>query len=119
MDAVPKRDSSTPGTVQVTLQNANNADAPSIFKGTFVDETVTITTDMTMMAAVLTALQKNDFTWKGTGGSVEGDGMDISYIAAISKEVEEAGTRTTYTLQAFDGGSESGWMGTLNDWFTN
>ncbi len=41
---------------------------------------------MTMMAAVLTALQKNDFTWKGTGGSVEGDGMDISYIAAIPKK---------------------------------
>lgn len=119
MDAVPKRDSSTPGTVHVTIQNTTYDDAPSIFKGTFVDETVTITTDMTMMAAVLTALQKNDFTWKGTGGSVEGDGMDISYIAAISKEVEEAGTSTTYTLKAFDGGSESGWMGTLNDWFTN
>ena len=119
MDAVPKRDSSTPGTVHVTIQNTTYDDAPSIFKGTFVDETVTITTDMTMMTAVLTALQKNDFTWKGTGGSVEGDGMDISYIAAISKEVEEAGTSTTYTLKAFDGGSESGWMGTLNDWFTN
>lgn len=51
-----------------------------------------------MMSCVVEALDEHG--WKQTGAS-------SNYITSING------------LSAFDGGSQSGWMGTLNDWFNN
>ena len=66
----------------------------------------------TMMTVLLRALTEANCTWLGTGGN--GDGtydFDISYLSTI--------TDGDYSLAEFTGGQQSGWMGTLNDWFTN
>ena len=65
----------------------------------------------TMMTVILRALKENGYSWTGTGG----DDYTLTYLSSISKT--ENGK--TYKLGEFDGGQESGWMGTLNDWFTN
>lgn len=66
--------------------------------GTLVDEWVNIDSNSTMMSAVLTALDNHGYTQTGA---------EFNYITEINN------------LKAYDGGSMSGWMGTLNDWFTN
>ena len=65
----------------------------------------------TMMTVILRALKENGYSWTGTGG----DDYTLTYLSSISKT--ENGK--TYKLGEFDGGQQSGWMGTLNDWFTN
>ena len=66
----------------------------------------------TMMTVLLRALTEKKCTWLGTGGN--GDekyDFDITYLSTI--------TDSDYSLAEFTGGQQSGWMGTLNDWFTN
>ena len=65
----------------------------------------------TMMTVILRALKENGYSWTGTGG----DDYTLTYLSSISKT--ENGK--TYKLGEFDSGQQSGWMGTLNDWFTN
>lgn len=66
----------------------------------------------TMMTVLLRALTEANCTWLGTGGNGDGTyGFDISYLSTI--------TDGDYSLAEFTGGQQSGWMGTLNDWFTN
>ena len=66
----------------------------------------------TMMTVLLRALTEASCTWLGTGGN--GDekyDFDITYLSTI--------TDGDHSLAEFTGGQQSGWMGTLNDWFTN
>ena len=67
-----------------------------------VDDEVALTADSTMMSCIVTALKDN---------GCEQDGADSNYISSI--------TVGDQPLGQFDGGPQSGWMGTLNDWFTN
>ena len=64
--------------------------------GTLVDTWVKLTEDSTAMSCVTEALDAKGYTHTGT-----------TYISEING------------LSELDGGSASGWMGTLNDWFTN
>ena len=64
--------------------------------GTLVDTWVKLTEDSTAMNCVTEALDAKGYTHTGT-----------TYISEING------------LSELDGGSASGWMGTLNDWFTN
>ena len=64
--------------------------------GTLVDTWVKLTEDSTMMGCVFEALDAKGYTHTGT-----------TYISEING------------LSEFGGGGQSGWMGTLNDWFTN
>ena len=64
--------------------------------GTLVDTWVKLTGDSTMMGCVFEALDAKGYTHTGT-----------TYISEING------------LSEIDGGNQSGWMGTLNDWFTN
>lgn len=64
--------------------------------GTLVDTWVKLTEDSTAMSCVTEALDAKGYTHTGT-----------TYISEING------------LSEIDGGSASGWMGTLNDWFTN
>ncbi|WP_312287422.1 DUF4430 domain-containing protein [Terrisporobacter sp.] len=66
--------------------------------GTLVDDWVKIEDNMTMMDAIVKALDKVKATQTGA---------ENNYISEING------------LEAFDGGSSSGWMGTKNDWFVN
>ena len=65
-------------------------------------EEVALTADSTMMSCIVAALKENGYTQAGA---------DSNYISSIT-----VGDRP---LGQFDGGQQSGWMGTLNDWFTN
>ena len=67
-----------------------------------VDDEVALTADSTMMSCIVAALEEN---------GCKQAGADSNYISSI--------TAGDQTLGQFDGGPQSGWMGTLNDWFTN
>ena len=71
----------------------------------------------TVMTVILRALHEEGYTWNGSTGNDKNKGEDygITYLSSVSKT--ENGK--TYSLGEFDGGGQSGWMGTLNDWFTN
>ena len=97
------------GSVRVTI--TNDTWSKSAMRGTFISETIPLNDGTTMMSAVLDALERNQYTWEGTGGT-SATGKDITYIASIINPKNEY-------LGEFTGGPESGWMGTLNDWFTN
>ena len=62
------------------------------------------------MTVILRALADDGYEWTGTGGSKFG----ISYLSGIAQK-----GRPDIKLAEFDGGNESGWMGTLNGFFVN
>lgn len=68
------------------------------WEGTLVDTWVDLEYESTMMTCIVAALDK--FGYKQIGA-------ENNYISSING------------LAAFDGNAKSGWMGTLNDWFTN
>ena len=92
------------GTVYVTIENTTFTHdlwptGKTYWEGTPINHfEVNLTAASTMMTCVVDAL--NEHGWSQTGAS-------SNYISSING------------LSAFDGGSQSGWMGTLNDWFTN
>lgn len=101
----------TYGSVRVTVENTTYPDAP--LTGIFVDEDVPLEADTTMMTAVLDALGRAGYyDWNTT----------MTYLALVYKDENGNGKYDKNEepgLAEFDGGSQSGWMGTLNDWFTN
>lgn len=110
MDKVKKLDKDEFGTVHVTVRNDTFTSDAAAFKGLIVDKMIPLEKDDTMMKAILKALDSSGFTWKGTGGDTPTD-TEITYLSSIHKDGKKLGE--------FDGGASSGWMGTLNDWFTN
>ena len=87
------------GQVHVIVENTTYPEAEGApWEGTLVEEWIDLNEDSTMMGCVVEALEKNGY---------EQTGAENNYISSIAG------------LAAFDGGSMSGWMGTLNDWFTN
>ena len=87
------------GQVHVIVENTTYPEAEGApWEGTLVEEWIDLNEDSTMMGCVVKALEKNGY---------EQTGAENNYISSIQG------------LGAFDGGSMSGWMGTLNDWFTN
>lgn len=100
------------GSIRVIVENTTfTTDEGAAWDGTLLDTEVALLDDMTMMTAILSALNNAGHTWEGTGGQTE-NGWDITYISSINKN-------GTAALAEFHGGNESGWMGTLNDWFVN
>ena len=91
--------------VHVTVENttfteaseASNGLAPA-WSGKEIDTWITLTDDLTMMDCVRMAIEEHGFTQTGA---------ESGYIREINGVGE------------FDNGGDSGWMGTLNDWFTN
>ena len=87
------------GQVHVIVENTTYPEAEGApWEGTLVEEWIDLDEDSTMMGCVVKALEKN---------GCEQTGAENNYISSIEG------------LGEFDGGSMSGWMGTLNDWFTN
>ena len=95
------------GKVQVIVENTTFTkdmwpNGKKFWDGVAVDDEVALTADSTMMSCIVTALEENGYTQVGA---------DSNYISSI--------TVGDQPLGQFDGGDQSGWMGTLNDWFTN
>ena len=85
------------GQVRVIVENTTYAKSSgAVWDGTLVDKWVDLVPGSTMMDCIVSAL-----------GSYSQTGADRGYITALTG------------LTAGDGGATSGWMGTLNDWFTN
>ena len=95
------------GKVRVIVENTTFTEdmwpnGKEFWDGVAVDDEVALTADSTMMSCIVAALKENGYTQAGA---------DSNYISSIT-----VGDRP---LGQFDGGQQSGWMGTLNDWFTN
>ena len=90
------------GTVHVIVENTtfpkDKWGGKTYWDGILVNTDVEITAKSTMMSCVVDALEKFGYKQKGA---------ENNYISEING------------LAEFDGGSSSGWMGTLNDWFNN
>ena len=97
------------GTVHVIVENATFTQATAAelgvewkddiyWSGVLVEEDVALTADSSMIGAVAQALAAKGFTQTGA---------DTGYISEI------------HGLGEKDAGPDSGWMGMLNDWFTN
>ena len=87
------------GQVHVTVENTTWAKADGApWEGTLVDEWVTLKADSTMMSCIVDALTAKGYSQTGA---------DTGYISNINGIKEMAATK------------DSGWMGTLNDWFTS
>lgn len=82
--------------VRVIVENTTYTAANAPWTGTLVDKWVDLKSDSTMMSCMVDAL-----------GSYSQTGAESGYISEIND------------LRAGAGGAMSGWMGTLNDWFTN
>lgn len=95
------------GKVRVIVENTTFTkdmwpNGKKFWDGVAVNDEVALTADSTMMSCIVAALEENGYTQAGA---------DSNYISSI--------TVGDQTLGQFDGGQQSGWMGTLNDWFTN
>ena len=87
------------GKVQVIVENTTYpVEDGAPWDGKLVDEWIDLNADSTMMNCIVAALEKHGFTQTGA---------ENGYISSIEG------------LSQMDGGDQSGWMGTLNDWFTN
>ncbi len=87
----------TVGEVQVIVENQTCSEEQGAhWIGELVNRKVSLTADSTMMSCVVEALGEYSIV-----------GAENNYISEING------------LKAFTGGSGGGWMGTLNDWFTN
>ena len=95
------------GKVRVIVENTTFTEdmwpnGKKFWDGVAVDDEVALTADSTMMSCIVAALEEIGYTQAGA---------DSNYISSI--------TVGDQPLGQFDGGPQSGWMGTLNDWFTN
>ena len=116
MAEVQKKTDTGLGTVTVIVENTTFPEGD--FAGTIIGATsVTLEESSSMMKAALTALHDAGYSWNGTGGK----GYEITYLSYIYKDTNENGKydQGESKLGEFDGTPESGWMGTLNDWFVN
>ena len=87
------------GKVQVIVENTTYpVEDGAPWDGQLVNEWIDLNADSTMMNCIVAALDKHEYTQEGA---------ESGYIATING------------LSQMDGGDNSGWMGTLNDWFTN
>ena len=85
------------GMARVIVENTTFPKAEgAVWEGTLADTWIELTDESTMMGCVVEALDGHTVV-----------GAESNYISSIDN------------LKAFDGGTTSGWMGTLNDWFTN
>ena len=85
------------GMTRVIVENTTFPKAEgAAWEGTLTDTWIELTDESTMMGCVVEALDGHTIV-----------GAESNYISSIDN------------LKAFDSGTMSGWMGTLNDWFTN
>ena len=102
----------TVGKVYITVENTKYSEGA--FTGQIIDGWYDLGENDNMMICVLKALYDKGYSWNGTKDFDKEnplDGYSITYLASIEKDGKSLGE--------FDGSSQAGWMGTLNDWFVN
>ena len=104
----PFKNSNVVGRVHVIVENTTfeSETLPTSLKNEFINDWYDLTEDDSMMTVILKALEGKGYHWQGGA-----DDYAISYLASVEKDGG--------TLAEFTGGGNSGWMGTLNDWFVN
>ena len=104
----PFKNSNVVGRVHVIVENTTfeSETLPTSLKNEFINNWYDLTEDDSMMTVILKALEGKGYHWQGGA-----DDYGISYLASVEKDGG--------TLAEFTGGGNSGWMGTLNDWFVN
>ena len=104
----PFKNSKVVGRVHVIVENTTylSDSLPASLKKEFINDWYDLTEDDSMMTVILKALEGKGYHWQGGA-----DDYAISYLASVEKDGG--------TLAEFTGGGNSGWMGTLNDWFVN
>lgn len=112
------------GRVHISVRN--DTFAGGAWRGEILDGWYELGEKDTMMVLILKALKEKGFSWNGTvgmksHGGIESDDYGITYLAYIYKDENKNGKwdKGEKKLGEFDGEGGSGWMGTLNDWFTN
>ena len=101
------------GTVSVSVENTTYTAGD--LTGTLVSGQYQLGTNDTMLTMVLKALEMNEYSWNGLKSITSesySTAVNGNYISAIT-------SKDGKTLAEFTGGKQSGWMGTLNDWFVN
>ena len=93
------------GSVHVIVENTTCPAPDAAWTGTLVDANVALSADSTMMSCVKAAIE---------GAGKTQVGADNGYISEIEGLAEHDGDDHDP-----EGKGYSGWMGTLNDWFTN
>ena len=93
------------GSVHVTVENTTCPAPDAAWTGKLVDANVPLSADSTMMSCVKAAIE---------GAGKTQVGADNGYISEIEGLAEHDGDDHDP-----EGKGYSGWMGTLNDWFTN
>ena len=93
------------GSVHVTVENTTCPAPDAAWTGKLVDANVALSADSTMMSCVKAAIE---------GAGKTQVGADSGYISEIDGLAEHDGDDHDP-----EGKGYSGWMGTLNDWFTN
>ena len=93
------------GSVHVIVENTTCPAPDAAWTGTLVDSNVSLSADSTMMSCVKAAIE---------GAGKTQVGADDGYIKEIEGLAEHDGDDHDP-----EGKGYSGWMGTLNDWFTN
>ena len=93
------------GSVHVTVENTTCPAPDAAWTGKLVDANVALSADSTMMSCVKAAIE---------GAGKTQVGADSGYISEIDGLAEHDGDGHDP-----EGKGYSGWMGTLNDWFTN
>ena len=104
----PFKDSKVVGRVHVIVENTTykSESLPAELKDKFINDWYDLTADDSMMTVILKALEGKKYHWQDGA-----DDYDISYLASVEWDKSR--------LAEFTGGGNSGWMGTLNDWFVN
>lgn len=104
----PFKDSKVVGRVHVIVENTTykSESLPAELKDQFINDWYELTADDSMMTVILKALEGKKYHWQDGA-----DDYDISYLASVEWDKSR--------LAEFTGGGNSGWMGTLNDWFVN
>lgn len=104
----PFKDSKVVGRVHVIVENTTylSDSLPAELKDQFINDWYDLTDKDSMMTVILKALEGKGYHWQGGA-----DDYAISYLASVEWDKSR--------LAEFTGGGNSGWMGTLNDWFVN
>lgn len=104
----PFKESKVVGRVHVIVENTTykSESLPAELKDQFINDWYELTADDSMMTVILKALEGKKYHWQDGA-----DDYDISYLASVEWDKSR--------LAEFTGGGNSGWMGTLNDWFVN
>ena len=88
------------------------------FRGTFLSGTYDLGKNDSCMTVLLKVLHEKSYSWTGTGNK---DPYKITYLSSVYKDLNNNGKKdeSEPQLGEFDGGPQSGWMITMNDFFIN